>query len=276
MKFSYDRKWYALFGVAICVVVGVAYIMTDIGSEDTYVEIMGGSGDSTFEFSGYTLSGSSAFSDVDEVSVVLSKDIFAFDDVTLSDHGYIEGVVGDESEVDGSVDAGDDGTEEIIDGNSGPSDDGDGESSDVVVGGVPSNVEGDSDKISLFEKSGVGKSDTEIVDAMIEEFSGYDMSKTSERSQGDSGYGYMQVTESTAKEMAERLGVGYSLDKLKNDKVYNVKIGYEYLKYVREFSEDLQFSITAYVYGVAGAKAVFQKSGTYETEISNRVLSRMD
>lgn len=268
MKFSLDRKWYVLLSVSIFLIIGLAYYMnTEVDLEESD-HINENDSEGRFEFVGYTLPESESFSDVEEVSVVLSNDIFEYDEVTTSDQGYINGMLGDsvggvnddegnKTHEEGKV------TDTPIEGNE----------VDVVK---DDSVSFNSENSKLYEEAGVFESDYDLVDSMIDEFSSFDMGKVRESSRGVSSYGYMQVTEATAKDMVSRLGIEYSFSDLKDDRVYNIRVGYEYLKYIREFSEDPHFVITAYVYGVDGAKSVFKKSGTYVTEISKTVLSRID
>ncbi|MCP4395279.1 MAG: lytic transglycosylase domain-containing protein [Alphaproteobacteria bacterium] len=75
-------------------------------------------------------------------------------------------------------------------------------------------------------------------------------------------YGIMQLIPSTAKRMSKHLGLDYSTKKLKNDPIYNMTLGSNYLKkMVKEFDGSYVLAIAAYNAGPSRVKKWVKKYG---------------
>lgn len=90
--------------------------------------------------------------------------------------------------------------------------------------------------------------------------------------EGVSRKGIMQIREDKLAFISESIGVFYEPN-IENNIETNIEMGAYYLSYLSKQNADKHYIFTAYDKGPTGAKTVYEKSGSYVTEFSKKILS---
>lgn len=117
--------------------------------------------------------------------------------------------------------------------------------------------------------------DKELIAAVIEHESSFEINAEYENANGSIDRGLMQLNSGTVPWLAEETNHVYK-EGIEFDPLINIELGTYYLNYLKSINSDLHYILTAYNKGPTGATEWYEKNGTFESDYSKHILSLLE